>query len=84
MPTPTHQLRANRSADARLVEYDKRLRAAQDRDRRNEEPHDKQQWNVVLGWILAESKNVDPGSRRQMFDHLMQCARDMNTASRRQ
>jgi len=84
MPTPTHQFRTNRSADARLREYDKRIQDAWDRDCRLKDPFDKNQWGALIAWLLAESKNVDPDSRRKMFDHLLDCARDMNTASRRQ
>lgn len=84
MPTPSYELLANKAADRRLLEYHGRFEEARKRDAANRvDRTDKNQWGVLIAWLLSESKNLDEESRHRMFDHLAGCAREMNTASRR-
>lgn len=82
MPTSTPQLRANRSADRRLNDWVDKLAKAQVRDGQAHHADDKLQWGALAGWLLSESKHLTNEDRRQMFDHLLACARQMNQASR--
>ncbi len=83
MPTSTAQLKANKSADRRHREAADKLAQARVDDTTIGDPTDKRQWGVLLGWILSESKHLSPADRRQMFEHLMGCARQMNQGSRK-
>lgn len=83
MPTTTPELRANRSADRRLQEAHDRLAKARHADRQSRGHDDKWQWGALTAWLLSESKHLDDESRRRMFDHLWECARQMNDGSRR-
>jgi hypothetical protein len=82
MPTQTHELRANRSADSRRHRAHSRLREAQLEDAKHDNPHDKRQWNALVQYMLSESKNLDRDGRRQMFAHMWECVEQMNQASR--
>lgn len=82
MPTPTAEMKANRSADRRLDEYARRLAKARADDRRLGHHDQKLEWAVVLGWLLAESKNLGDDDRARMLDYLLACAKQMNDATR--
>lgn len=83
MPTQTAELRANKSADRRRDEAHARLAKARRSDVQHRVPYDKHQWNALIQWLLSESKRLDDDDRRLMFQHLWECAEQMNEGSRK-